>query len=421
VPALRYASVRASDGEERLGEAVVRARDLELRRACAAAARARRLSSAAVNPTRPLRLAFLADVRSIHTLRWASFFAARGHQVLLLAGGNEEVGEALPEGIEVHRYDRRDRGRMPLTSTLLARRSLRRLLPTLNVDVLHAHYLASYGWLGRLVGSHPYVVTAWGSDLLLAPRRSFRARIKVQQAIRHADLVTVPSKHLFGVAIRAGARPERTRRVPFGVDTTEFSPGDPDRMALERAGLTGHRILFSPRAIRPIYRQDTVVSALVDLPADVVVVVPGRSADPASRAQIEASARALGVADRVRIVDEIEHGLMLSLFRGAAVVVSVPESDGLPVSVLEGMACAVPVIVSDLPGPREALGPLADRLAVPHDDAAALAVRVNEVLELAPSERDSLVQTLRRRVVDHFDFESWMLAMEGLYLTLRRG
>ncbi|TME30296.1 MAG: glycosyltransferase family 4 protein, partial [Chloroflexi bacterium] len=94
-------------------------------------------------------------------------------------------------------------------------------------------------------------------------------------------------------------------------------------------------------------------------------------------------------------------------------------SDGLPISVLEAMACGAPVISTDLPGPREALGPHAESLVVPVGDPAALRDAIDRLLGLATSERRALAEALRQRAVEEFDFRTWMERMEGLYFAVR--
>lgn len=365
-----------------------------------------------------LRIAFLADAKSVHTRRWLGYFAQRGHYVALLIAGDGQPDPALDPRIEIHRYRRFGRRHIPLLSSLQNRAALRRLLGALQPEILHAHYLSRYGWQARRSGFSPYVVTGWGSDLLLDPSRSLRARIWAHQVLSHARLVTVPSQHLVDVAIRLGARPDRLRRVPFGVDTQEFAPSQ-NREAIVAAGLDDRRIVFSPRAIRPLYRQDVILAAVATLPDDVILVMTGRNADSRYLAELRQMATDLRMSGRLQIIPEIEPRLMLALFQSAQVVVSVPGSDGLPISILEAMACGVPVVASDLPGPREALGPSAERLTVPIGDAEAVSRTIDGVLRLSSVERRTLGTALRQRVIDEFDFATCMQRMEHLYLQLR--
>jgi len=42
---------------------------------------------------------------------------------------------------------------------------LRKIIESIHLDILHAHFFSSFALLGTLVGFHPYVVTVWGSHL----------------------------------------------------------------------------------------------------------------------------------------------------------------------------------------------------------------------------------------------------------------
>jgi glycosyltransferase involved in cell wall biosynthesis len=355
----------------------------------------------------------------VHTRRWLSFFAARGHEVQLWTPFGRAVPPDLAALVEVRHFGRPNAPRIPGLASLASGWSLATHLKAARPDILHAHYLSSSGWLARLAGFHPWVVTAWGSDLLVDAPRTFRSRFRARQILAHADLVTVPAAHMELRAVEAGARPAHVRRVPFGVDTAAFSPAAAgDDEALAAVGLANQRFVFSPRTIRPVYRPDVVISALSILKPDVPVVMPRRGADGEYLRALRHRAEAAGVGHRLRVLDAITDDLMLTLYRAADVVLSVPESDGLPSSVLEAMSCGVPVVVSDLSGPREALGLDHPDLVVPVGDAEALAAVVNRLLALPDADRHALGALLRGRAIHRFDHATCMLEMERLYLSL---
>src|SRR5436190_6921270 len=273
----------------------------------------------------PLRLAFLADPRSVHSRRWVEYFVDRGHKVAwLLADDITEDG--VDPRIGVHRYRRFGPRRIPFFSSLQGRGALGALLREVRPEILHAQYVSQYGWQARRAGFRPYVATGWGSDLLLDPSRSLRARFWTRQVLGHAALVTVPSEQLMGVARNLGARTDRLHRIPFGVDTQAFAPSAA-RVAVEQAGLGARPIVFSPRAIRPLYRQETVLRAVGGLRQEVTLVMTARNADPDYLARLRAEAAELGISERMRVIEEIGEELMTNLFQAAEVVVSVPASD----------------------------------------------------------------------------------------------
>ena len=365
--------------------------------------------------SRPLRLAYLADPNSVHTRRWLAFFAERGHEIHLLVGEQDEVRD-LSEAIRLHRYQRFGRRRLPLVSSLQGRGRLRALLRSIDPDVLHAHYLTRHGWQARLSGFHPYVASPWGSDLFVTPQQSLRARIWARLTLAGADLVTVVSAQMGQVVAGYGVSPDRIERIHFGVDTDHFSP---EPSAARPRLVSGRRFILAPRAIRPIYRPDVVIDAFARLPSDLVLVMTTRNADPDALAGAQRRIDRHDLAARVVLADTIDDALMVELCRTAELIVSVPESDAIPISVLEAMSCARPVVASDLPGPRELLGPHAPELLVAVGDVAATADAMRRVIEMPDARRSSLGAALRADVVAIADRRRNMERMELLYLQLR--
>jgi glycosyltransferase involved in cell wall biosynthesis len=366
---------------------------------------------------RPLRLAYLADPSSVHVHRWLRFFAERGHELHLLISETDAIGSGVPEGVAIHRFGRLGRGRVPIWPTVRVRARLRRILREVSPDVLHAHSLARQGWLARLSGFHPFVLTLWGSDVLLAPHRSRRGARQSRSTIRSADLITVAADHLAEAAVVLGAPPDRLSGIRFGVDTDRFRPTDPDLALRRQLGVDDRPLILSARALRPIYRHETVLDAVAGMESDAVVVTGARGADDRYLQDLRRRADHLGLGDRFLVSPEFSDAQMPALFASADLVVSVPESDGLPQTVLEAMAVGTPVVATDLPGARSCLATHPE-LLVRVGDAAALTQAMTRQLALGATEREGLARDLRSVVVERFEYRTHMLAMEEAYYRL---
>lgn len=368
-----------------------------------------------------LTLAYLGDVNSIHLRRWAGTFAERGHRTFVLVPEDVVIEPGLPTRLEVERYVPYSGSKVLPVGAIRARRSLRVLLERLAPDVLHAHYLTTYGWTARLSGFRPYAITVWGSDVLITARESLRARAYARLALASASLVTADSAALLQATVAAGARPDLSHEIQFGVDPAEFSPGDDPAVLRRRLGLEDRRVVFAPRTIAPLYRHEVLVEALAGLPPDVVVVMTRHLAQAGSLAHLEELAERLQLSERLRIVPTANRAEMVELYRMADVVVTIPAQDGTPVSLLEALAVGRPVVASDIPANREWLREVDPTLLVPVDDVEATRRAIDRVLGRTGDDAAGPAEKGRALVQRRADHRRNMATVESLYRALRPG
>ena len=376
---------------------------------------------AGYHPTLPapdrLSLAFIGNPGHILVQRWVTFFARRGHTVAVLEGFGNRASAELDERIRVVRYDARGSVRLPFASALHARRAVRGILRQLKPDVVHAHTVRPYGWQAGLAGYHPYVVSTWGSDVLLPPP-GWRARFWQRRTLSEADLVTAVSPYMGAAAIRGGAVADRVVEIQFGVDTRRYVPATVPSASLRRLGIDERPFVFSPRAVKPLYNHETILEAFARVGRGHQLVMTSRNAEPDHLERLLAGIMRQGFRDQVVIVEDATDDDMLALYQGAAVVVSAPLSDSFPISLLEAMACGTPVVVGDLPPIRAVLEAAVPTSIVPTRDAEAMSAALRRTLEMPPEQRRRLGATLRELAVRSADYESNMLRMEGLYRDL---
>src|SRR5438552_18242479 len=160
-----------------------------------------------------MKLCLLADAASIHTRRWAEYFAQRGHDVHLLT-----MRPASYSRVTFHRI------RPPLgrggyfLAALVARRVICRLAP----DLVHAHYASSYGLWGALCGRGPLILSVWGSDVHDFPRRGPLQRRLLEWNLSRADILCATSDWLAGEMAAYAPAGAPIHLTPFGVDTDLF-------------------------------------------------------------------------------------------------------------------------------------------------------------------------------------------------------
>ena len=289
-----------------------------------------------------MKICYLANAASIHTERWASHFARRGHDVTVVS----LTGAQVP-GVDVRWIgpDPNIRGRI---AYLLAIPRLRRLLKRLKPDIVHAHYAGGYGLTAALAGFHPLVLTAWGSDVLILPRTSRTMRSLVRFALRRANLVTSMARHMTSAIRGLGVPGEKVLTLPFGVDTSVFHPHN-RRESGRREGFT----IVSTRHLEPLYNVGLLIEAMPAIAEAIPNVRLLLIGDGSERERLQARVNRLNLADRVAFLGRKRPAEIAGYLSDADLFVSTSLSDGNNVSLNEAMACGAFPIATDIPANRE--------------------------------------------------------------------
>ena len=162
-----------------------------------------------------MRICYLAGGRSVHTQKWVRFFAERGYDVYL-ATFNET---SQIEGVKVRKLRYFSKSAYPFR--ILA---VKKAVKEINPDILHAHYVSHNGVYGALTGFKPFVVTAWGDDILIEPNKSMVKRYLVKYVLRKADLITTDSNSAIKTIVGFGVDEEKVKLIVHGVDLRVFHP-----------------------------------------------------------------------------------------------------------------------------------------------------------------------------------------------------
>lgn len=111
---------------------------------------------------------------------------------------------------------------------------------------------------------------------------------------------------------------------------------------------------------------------VVERVPDALLALAGREEEtgPAVRALVEN----LGLTERVRFLGPTDD--VAGLYAASDLYVHASTSEGFPNAVIEAMAAGLPVVATDLPGVREAVGEVGRPYLVPAGDAVALASQV---------------------------------------------
>ena len=390
-------------------------------------------------PGAPLRIAFLGDFEGPHARRWLRVFVARGHDVHAISYYRPQV--EMP-GVTVHALQSRTapstskpsedgakelghwRSRSlqvpagllrPINGLRYLRAGLSRALREISPDIFHAHYAVEHGFYGSLTGFHPFVVSAWGSDLLVESYRPL-GRLIAGWTLRRADLVTANDPSLAARATALGVQEGRVQLIRLGVD--DLFLGSEPRSVNETPGKEAPTVI-STRALERLYNVDVVLRAFARLLGRLPEARLLVAHDGSQRQRLESMATDLGLGEAVRFLGTLDAPSLKAALAQAHVYVSVPASDSLAVSTMEAMAAGCFPVVSDLPSQDAFISDGVNGLRVPVGDVDGLGDALGRAL-FDTELRRSVTEPNRAKVAREGRLEANMLLMESHYYRLVR-
>jgi glycosyltransferase involved in cell wall biosynthesis len=355
-------------------------------------------------PAQPVRILFFADAASVHTRRWVAATVERGAEAVVITRQPAEVPGAREVIAIAPGSDKLSWFKALPEVRRVAREVAARFQPTL----VHGHYVTSYGLWAALCGLRlPTVLTAWGSDILVTPRESRLMRAVVGWSLRHADLITADSMDMLDEIARYHPSAP-CHQILWGADTDKFVPGEPGE----------DFDVVSLRSWEPNYNIDLILEAF----SRFLMLRPQSHArlhllgGGSMQAALEARVQELRLLQQVRFHGRVGDVEMVQAIQRSRVSVSVPTSDATSVSVLESMACGLPVIASDLPANRQWIDEQGGWI-VPVRDVDAVTQALVQAYD-HPAQAAHMGEHNRARIERDASRRGQMDAMWRLYLKL---
>jgi glycosyltransferase involved in cell wall biosynthesis len=299
------------------------------------------------------------------------------------------------------------------TLDLLAWRPLVSVLRD-GVDVVHAHMFGSNVWgtvLGRLSGVPVVVAHEHTWSFQGRPLRRFLDR---ELVARWADVfVAVSDEDRRKMIEVEGVDPAKIRLIPNGIPSP--ANGAVTDVRAELGIESGVPVLGVVCELRAQKALEVLFEAAALLLAEFPTLKVLVAGDGPERARLEEGARRLGVADTVLFLG-IRRDVPAVL---AAVDVAVLSSDyeGSPLSVMEYMAAAKPVVSTRVGGVPELVKEDVHGLLVEPRDPEALAEAVTRLLR-DPALAKRLGAEGRQRQQREFSLEAMVRRIEDLYEEL---
>ena len=266
-------------------------------------------------------------------------------------------------------------------------------------------YANVFGLAGARLAGVPVRI---GSRRELNPDKSERQIALQRMAYRCATHVVANSPSAVRILREERVSAPQIVMIPNGIDLAAHScvrsPG-PIRRIVTVANLRrekNHEALIAAAALLASSRPELRYRIVGDGPR---------------RAELEALARARGVADRIEFLGHQED--VPSLLAGADLFVLPSRSEAFPNGAIEAMAAGLPVVASDVGGLRDLIDDGRTGLLVPPANPEALAAAI-ESLVADPARAAALGAAARDEIESRYSFERMLRDFDALYQSAVR-
>jgi glycosyltransferase involved in cell wall biosynthesis len=294
------------------------------------------------------RILLLADINSEHTQKWALGLAHSGYIIGIFSFSVPRSDWYTEHGIQcLHEPQAGNSVNLWAKLGYIAfLPQLKAVIKAFKPAILHAHYASSYGLLGALSGFHPFIISVWGTDVMKFPYKNSITKYIITYNLKKADAVCATSfalqKHIQRFTNK------QVEVIPFGVDLNEF---------INKPSFK-HRDVFTigcVKSLEKIYNINSLIRSFAELKhkypyKQLRLVIVGEGSE---RYNLQQLAKELKVSEHVVFEGKIPHHLIADKINELDVLVNLSEYESFGVSVVEAMACQVPVIVSEAEGLRE--------------------------------------------------------------------
>lgn len=283
-----------------------------------------------------------------------------------------------------------------------------RLMRRRPVSMVHAHWLIPQGLIAMALrrmarGRPPYVVTSHGADLYALRGRVLDALKR--RVLRQSAGASVVSTAMLGRidALGAGVDSSRVQVLPMGVDMAgRFTPQANVPRQTDELLFVGR--LVEKKGLRHLIQ--AMPGVLQQRPA-ARLTIAGFGPEASSLAS---QADQLGVGHAVRFlgaVSQVElpaHYHRAALFVAPFVRAESGDQEGLPVALMEAVACGCPIVAGYVAGLEDLLGADTPALTVDPQNTDVLVRRILETLA-DPTAALAAADRIRARMIDRLDWD----------------
>ena len=345
----------------------------------------------------------------IHAHEMSKMQAHCGNDVTVFTSNNNNLpAEEFKDGYRIIRYSRI----IKIFGNSISSALLIKLVKNRNnFDIIHAHshlFLSTnLCALMRFIGSSPLIISNHGLMSASAPVWFNKQYLKTigKWTLNRADKIICYTHGEKENLEKLGIDSKKISVIHNGVDITLFSPSTSEKIADKKQILWVGRFVTG-KGVE--YLIEAFTLAHKKIPGTHLVLVGGGPEKPA----IEDKIRKLHLQSSVTIMEYLDNDKLPQIYKKSDIFVLPSLMEGVPRTILEAMACGVPVVTTNLPhlvGIIEGAG-----LVVPPKDPKSLSDAILTILEDA-SLAEMMGQRGRNRIEQEYSWEDTVGKVLSLY------
>ncbi len=339
-----------------------------------------------------MKILYLSHILSIHDFRFLDKLISNKHDVLLVAIDNNRIPEkilnieglkymAMPRPLPKHSL----KYFLSPSSIMLALRHtafrmienisffnnylnertsflhhefrilyyqnrLSKIIKTFEPDILHSGWVQLDGLVAALTRFQPILQMPWGSDILINPSKTEKNYKQTKFVINHSSHITCDCEEVKNTILNiADFDKKKITVIPWGIDLKLFNPDRINTNIIGSLKWEYKRVIITTRSLSRLYGIHYFIMALpsiIEKEPDTRVLLIGTGPQENELKEI---VKSLDLNLYVEFIGEVPNDHLAYYLNSAEVYVSTSKSDGSSLSLLEAMACGLPMVVSDVP------------------------------------------------------------------------
>jgi len=339
----------------------------------------------------------------IATYYMAEHLAQRGHEVHVITSLDEGLPEENYEkGFYIHRLPRT---KIRFAGAFIFWADIVRVIEKISPDIVHAQSLGIGvpALLSKKILKFPYAVWGQGSDVYLP---DWFTKLTSKTIIKNANSVIALTEDMKR-AMQAIYNRDITI-VPNGIDLKEYT----SELPVQNVERAEKRILFVGR-LHPVKGTQYLLGAMSIVHRELREAKLILVGDGEEREHLETLTDNLGIRECVEFAGRVPHERVKDYMNQAEVFVLSSLSEGFPVTILEAMACGLPVVATRVGGIPDIIEDGTNGYLVDTMNQEQLAEALLKLLQDEKLRRD--ISGNNREKAKKYRWDAVAATLEGIY------